>query len=86
MGVPVQWVKNIKDQKQKELFIEQLFGCSVALDRLKSILIEELRLLSARELSEEAFDKPNWDYRQAYINGDKARLKKILDLINITKD
>lgn len=79
----VDWTKNLKNADEKAAFESTVEGAKPVLDRLKTLLDEKERILNQSEMSFDTFDKPNWDYRQAYQNGFRACLYGIRKLIDL---
>jgi hypothetical protein len=77
------WTKNLKDPEVKKRFESTLWGSKPVLDRLSQLLSEEEAELDRTEISAEAYDNPNWSYKQAHKNGQRAMLRKIQNLINL---
>lgn len=81
----VQWIKHLRTQKERDDFNAILANSTTVLNRLKDILMEEIEELDKAESSISDFESPAWTHKQAYRNGDRARLRKVLDLIDIRK-
>jgi len=80
------WTKHLQNEDQKEQFELVLRNSTHVLGRLKAILKEELIALEGKETSIADFDSPSWAFKQAYLNGDRARLKKVLNLLEFIPD
>lgn len=78
------WTKHLRG-KDKEDFELILSNSTTVLNRLRDILMEEIEELDRSESSIEDFESPAWTHKQAYRNGDRARLRKVLDLITIKR-
>lgn len=75
------WTKNLSDTDEIEKF-QQSVRSSIVLDRMHEIL-NELKTEQERvELSREAYDQPNWDYKQAHRNGFVSCLTQLMQLTN----
>lgn len=81
----VVWTKHLRDDKERKDFITVLENSSLVLNRLKDILMEEIEVLDRQEGTIDDFKDPAWTHKQAFRNGDRARLRKLLDLITIKK-
>jgi hypothetical protein len=57
-------------------------GLAVVYDYLK----HQLDLLEKSELSDKAFDNPNWPYKQARLLGEKKTLTNLLNVLKFSKD
>ncbi len=76
------WTKHLKEE-EKEGFQKRVLGAKKVLERLKELLSEDYQGLDRIETDSRVFDKPNWDYRQAYANGYKACLKQYIKLVDL---
>jgi hypothetical protein len=83
--LPVVWTKHIKDPDKKQNFESAVRASTTALGRLIEIIDDEERALESSSLTIKDFDDPSWAYKQAYRNGEKARLKKLRELIDFIK-
>lgn len=79
------WTKHLKGQ-DKEQFESVLRNSKQALSRLVNILDEKTEALSNAETRPEDFSDPNWPYKQAFRNGQKAGLREIRELLKFIKD
>jgi len=77
------WTKHISDEAEKEKFKQQILGSKTVLNRLQAIVNEMKEDVDNLELNNKIYDVPNWDYRQAHLNGFKDALKKINLIINL---
>ena len=76
------WTKHLKEE-EKERFKNSILGSKEVLDRLKELL-EELKTEADNiELDPKTYGLPNWDYRQADLNGYKRALKTINKIITL---
>lgn len=76
------WTEHIKDPEEKQKFETYVSHSKELLERLSVIIERKLSSLDSSETTLEAYDKPNWQYRQAHKNGYRSCAKSILDLIN----
>ena len=79
------WSQHISDPEDKARFELSLSGQNWVLSRLKEILESIERGLDKQELSPRAYDEPNWDYRQAHLNGYRQCLNSIKELITLDR-
>lgn len=77
------WTKATKSEDEKKDLINQVLGSKVTLGRLQELLDEMLSDADNIELSNKIYDLPNWEYRQADLNGYKRCLKQVSKLITI---
>jgi len=77
------WTKNLKTDEEKERFKNSILGSKTVLRRLQELLNEVEDDLDKTELSTDIYDKPNWDYRQADMNGFRRALKTVRKIITI---
>lgn len=84
-SLPLAWTKHLSDPKAKENLELSIRNSTSALGRLYQILEDEERALENSSLTIKDFDDPSWAFKQAYKNGEKARLKKLKELIDFIK-
>lgn len=76
------WIKHLPGEKERAAFEDTLRRSLVVLSRLRDILDEELTTLEEKEFNPSTFTEPSWPYNEAYILGQKYRIKKLKDLLN----
>lgn len=70
------WSQHLsKDPEAKQKFEDMVKGSKLLTDRLQNILDAREAGLEHQELSERAFDNPNWAIKQAYLMGRKSELR-----------
>lgn len=77
------WTQHLQDEETKEKLKKEIFSAKPVLERLKSIIEEDMDYLDRSEEDQRIYDKPNWDYRQAHKNGTRQTynyLKRLIDL------
>jgi len=77
------WTKHIKDEPDKERFRNSVLGSKIVLKRLEELLNEMKEDVDNAELNVKIYDSPNWDHKQAHLNGFKEALKKVSKIINL---
>jgi len=77
------WTKHLKTEDEKTNFKNQVLGSKQVLKRLQELLIEIEDDLNKTELDTRIYDIPNWDYRQADMNGSRRILRTVRNLITI---
>jgi len=77
------WTKHISDQAEKERFQNSILGSKTVLNRLSALLNEMKEDVDGAELSIKVYDSPNWDHKQAHLNGFKEALKKVQKIITL---
>jgi hypothetical protein len=82
MGLPIEWTKNLKSKSDKEDFEKTLRNSTVAMFRLKEILESWDNGLNSKELREDTYADASWAFKQAHRNGERATIKKLLDLLS----
>lgn len=84
--IPIQWTANITNSSKetKESFEDLLRNSTKILDRLVQIVEERERSLDKIDYSLSSYENPNWACKQAHINGRKAELQALKQLITIT--
>lgn len=78
------WFKDCKTEEDRDA-VRLSVKNSLALQTLKSILDDDLRQLELKEISSD-YSSPVWSHQQADRNGDKRRLKQIIELLNFEKE
>lgn len=79
----ISWTKNLSDPKLKEDFQRTVLSARPVLDRLKELIKEKEATMDRAELSESAYDVPNWAAKQAYRNGIRAAYNGLQYLITL---
>lgn len=77
------WTKHITDPKEKEEYQTSLKHQRWVLDDLSKILSEIEQRQEYRQIDPKLYDTPNWEYRQAHLNGYRQCLNSIKTLINL---
>lgn len=67
----------VSDEEAKKKFEDMVKGSKLLTDRLQEILRTIEANIEIPEIGEKAFENPNWAYKQAYINGQKAALRTV---------
>jgi hypothetical protein len=76
------WTKDLKTEEQKKYFEGLWIASKEFRDKLESIVYDMEKTTMQRGFSESEFEDPNWAYKQAYVNGQLAAYKKVLDILN----
>jgi hypothetical protein len=79
------WTKHLRDPKKKSDLEGAVRNSTAALSRLRDLLREEEGSLSASQVSQPDNDA-SWAFRQAHISGERARIRKMLDLLSFLGD
>ena len=74
------WFRHLKPEEQKD-FKGAVLNSRTALDRLREIITDELRSLDNSETNDNQFEDPNWAFKQSYRNGQRSKLKSLLNLL-----
>lgn len=86
---PIQliWLKDPNDQEAKERIKQSLitFINSELGKKFKEILHQQMKTTEAGEIKPSYYDTPNWEFRQAHLNGYKQHLIQMLDLFDIAE-
>lgn len=77
------WTKHLKTEEDKQKFEKSVKSAKHVLDRLTQILTDAETELNSTEISAKNYDVPNWDYKQAHVNGQKSTLRTVKRLINL---
>jgi hypothetical protein len=86
LGLPLPWVRHLKDQSSKDKLEQAIRGSVTALSRLYDLLGEKIEVSINQETKVEDFDSSSWAYKQAYRNGYRAALKETKELLSFIKD
>ena len=79
------WTKHLPEE-EKERFRSAVLGSKVVLNRLKDLCKEIEDEQNTIESNPKIYDIPNWDYRQAHLNGFRECLRKINKIINLDQE
>jgi hypothetical protein len=77
------WTDHLKDPEEKERFKKHILSSKAVLDRLQVLMNRIDEDYRATELNTKIYDLPNWDYRQADMNGGRRVLNTISKLISL---
>ena len=80
------WTKHLKTEDEKTRFKNSVLGSKLVLERLQELIKEVEDELDNTELNTKIYDIPNWDYRQADMNGFRRALKTITKIITVDHD
>lgn len=80
-GLSTEWSKHLKTEAERKEFSSVVLNDRLVLGRLAEIIDEKLTGLQSRETSLTEYDSPSWAYRQAHMNGIKAGLTAIRNLL-----
>jgi hypothetical protein len=80
MGLPINWLSHLpKDSKERVTFEQTVRGSTVALGRLRDII---LQVLESNDKANEDFTIPAWAEKQAYTLGQIKAYRNILQLLS----
>ena len=77
------WTEHLKTEEEKDLFRKKVFSAKEILDRLKTMLEDDLMMLDRTEENQSIYQVPNWDYLQAHKNGNRQVLNLIRKLVDL---
>lgn len=77
------WTDHLKDPEEKERFKKHILSSKAVLERLQEILNQIEDDYDRTELNSKIYDLPNWDYRQADMNGGRRMKRTISRIINL---
>lgn len=80
------WYKHLDSEEDQNNFKRTVISSRAVLDRQLELLDEMEADASRQELNPTVYDKPNWDYRQADINGYRRCMKHIKHLITLSDE
>jgi hypothetical protein len=80
MGLPINWLSHLpKDSEERVTFEQTVRGSTVALGRLRDII---LQVLENNDKANEDFTIPAWAEKQAYTLGQIKAYRNILQLLS----
>lgn len=82
MTIAVEWIKNLRTDKERTDFEEVLRNSTMVADRILELLDEWENDLNAKDLREADFDTPNWEVKQAARIGDRRRIHRMRELFS----
>lgn len=77
------WTDHLKDPEEKERFKKHVLSSKAVLERLQELLNRIEDDYDRTELNTKIYDLPNWDYRQADMNGGRRVLNTVSKIINL---
>lgn len=77
------WTDHLKDPEEKERFKKHILSSKAVLERLQEMLDKIEDDYDRTELDKRIYDLPNWDYRQADMNGGRRMKRTISRIINL---
>lgn len=77
------WTSHLKSEQEKQQFKNEILSSKNVFKRQQEILDELKEDVEQHELNTKIYDVPNWDYRQADMNGYKRCLKHVSRIINL---
>jgi hypothetical protein len=83
MKLSLAWSKHIKDPKKRKEFEQTILASATMRERLLQILDEDERSLEASMCSTKDFENASWAYKHAYALGEKSRIKRLRDLLEL---
>ena len=89
MSIHTIWASNLKDREAKDHFnktVINTLGHDPVIRRYKEILDKKLDSLELFTTDTTSFDNPNWAVRRAYVDGQHAILKQLIELLETPKD
>lgn len=80
------WTSHLRTKDEKESLEKAIRHDTTVLSRLLDILEEMQADIDNAELSINDFDSPSWSHKAAFRLGNKAGLKKAIDLLKFLKE
>ena len=84
-SLPVAWLKNTPDEKQRQTLEASIRNSRTALSRLYDLIEEKVEVINNQEISIADFKDASWTYKAAFRQGQKSSLKEIKDLLEFLK-
>lgn len=86
MKIYTKWIKHLKgDDRQKE-FLNRLMASKDVLNRLQTIIEEEIKSSSVNAKKKNSYSNPNWAYLQADNVGETRAYNQILKIISFEEN
>lgn len=82
----VKWTKHLTSETERAQFTKTVLASRTALDRLKVLIEEELKVLDNQESSLTDYSDAAWSHKQAHRNGERAFARMLLDLLTFHKE
>lgn len=83
MTLSLEWTSHFNsDGPAKEKFEQAIKASTTMKKRLTEILHKKINEIDSRECSEKDFEDPNWAEKQAFRNGRKTELKRLIQLLD----
>lgn len=79
-NLPMVWIKNCKDEHEKQELVSLLRNSTTVLRNLRRIMEDQYEEYERMESTIKDFEDPNWSEKQAYRNGCKAQIRRIMEL------
>lgn len=83
MKLSLVWTRHIRDPEKKLNFEKTIAASTTMRERLLEILSEEEAQIEASSVSIKDFENASWAYKQAFVLGEKAIIKKFRDLLEL---
>jgi hypothetical protein len=74
------WYADLKGEDQKR-FKENVLGSKIVLDKLIKICYNYIN--GGEKVKLEDFDSPSWAYRAAFVAGEAAAYRKIIEVLTV---
>jgi len=75
------WFKGAKTPEEREEIRNLVFSNEKVLDKLSEMLYNMQESKEVTVLDD--YDTPSWSHKQAHLNGEKAMLRRIIDIVTI---
>lgn len=84
--LPLDWTKHLANQPEDKDNLEKTIrNSTTTLTRLLDVLEEKKSTINTIETSIKSYDDPSWAYKQAYLNGKRASLEEVINLLSFLK-
>jgi hypothetical protein len=80
------WTSNLKSQAEVDAFKNEVLGSKRVLSRLQELLKQVEDEQDRIEANPKIYELPNWDYRQAHLNGFRECLNTVNKIINLDQE
>lgn len=80
------WTSHLQTQDDVDAFKKEILGSKRVLSRLQDILTQVETEQDRIEANPKIYELPNWDYRQAHLNGFRECLNTVNKIINLDQE
>lgn len=80
--LPIAWTKHLANEPEAKKQLEDTIrNSTTVLSRLLDILKDKRTALNQVETKLESYDNPSWAHKQAFLNGKRAEVEEVINLL-----